>query len=178
MYHLLKWTHRPNSLLILYPLLCVEIAVALPYTTTTLRHGMAWQAKPRYATFEPEMLLVGRCCFSSLHFNLIEWDGLSLVTFTFSLSYTFSLVLYTTQHNTARSFTLAFKYSARLIIVFHTICPECTIFNLVLCDAPNFVCNSIYRMNWIGILYTHTHRRTHHTAHVAHTTAIRRFAFI
>lgn len=90
---------RTDQIHFWYFTLCYASKLRLPYHTPPLHYAMAWQAKPRYATFEPEMLLVGRCCFSSLHFNLIEWDGLSLVTFTFSLSYTFSLVLYTTQHS-------------------------------------------------------------------------------
>lgn len=74
----------------------------LCHTTTS------WYGTPRHTICHATFLAwnAPRCCFSSLHFNLIEWDGLSLVTFTFSLSYTFSLAYVHTY--TQHSFTLSF----------------------------------------------------------------------
>lgn len=62
------------------------------HTTPMPCHVWAWNAS--------RCCCCCRRCFSSLHFNLIEWDGLSLVTFTFSPLHIFS-PLDSTPHSVA-----------------------------------------------------------------------------
>lgn len=130
---------RTDQIHFWYFTLCYASKLRLPC------HAKPHHAMPRLSS-KCSLLLQ----FSPFQFNWMRWIEFGYIyifTIAFSLAYTVHTV------HTYHSLT----YFTRLIIVFHTICPERTIFNLVLCDAPNFVCNSIYRMNWIGIFYTHKH---------------------
>lgn len=151
---------RTDQIHFWYFTLCYASKLRLPRHTHQLRHGMAWASHdtPR---------LSSKCCslllqFSPFQFNWMRWIEFGYI-YIFTIAHISAASIHSTvQHNTtqlALSLSpLIHVFPSRLIKVFHTICPAYTVFNLVLCDAPNFVCNSIYRMNWIGILYTHTRR--------------------